>query len=56
MSRIPEEAYTELAQRAHAAGTSVSQFVADVMCLHIDRPDLVRDVGCGREEVLPLAM
>lgn len=56
MSRIPEEAYAELAQRARVAETSVSQFVADVMCLHIDRPDLVRELNRDRENGLPLAI
>lgn len=30
---------------AAAAGLSVSQYLADVLALHVGRPDLVRDLG-----------
>jgi hypothetical protein len=40
---------------AHAAGMSVSQYLADVLAEHVGRPDLVRELG-RHEEVLPLAM
>lgn len=55
MSRIPEDAYTILSERARDADTSVSQYVADSMCILIGRPDLVRELDRDREE-LPLAM
>ncbi|MEB3065509.1 hypothetical protein [[Mycobacterium] zoologicum] len=57
MSRLPEEAYLILARRAREAGCSVSQFVADSMCLTIERPDLARVLGRdSASEELPLAM
>lgn len=40
--------------RATAAGLPDSQYLADVLALHVGRPDLVRNVGKG--EGLPLAM
>lgn len=40
--------------RAAIAGVSVSQYVADVLAMHVGRDDLVRDVG--HQEGLPLAM
>ena len=40
---------------AASAGLSVSQYVADVLAIHVGRPDLVRDLG-HNAEVLPLAM
>ena len=54
-SRIPEEVYAVLAERARAAGTSTSQYIADSMALSVGRADLVRELGRDREE-LPLAM
>jgi hypothetical protein len=54
-SRIPEDVYGELAVRAHAAGTSTSQFIADCMAVYVGRPDLVWGPHEPREG-LPLAM
>ena len=41
--------------KAAAAGLPVSQYLADLLALHVGRPDLVRELG-NREEELPLAM
>jgi len=41
-------------ERAAAAGVPVSQYLADLLAVHVGRPDLVSDDG--RREVLPLAM
>ena len=43
-----------IAERAAAAGVPVSQYLADLLAVHVGRPDLVSDDG--RREVLPLAM
>lgn len=56
-SRIPEEVYAELAARARVAGTSASQYIADVMALSVGRPDLVRELNrLDHREELPLAI
>jgi hypothetical protein len=39
---------------AAAAGVPVSQYLADLLAVHVGRPDLVRELE--REQVLPLAM
>jgi len=54
-SRIPEDAYAELARRARDAGTSTSQYIADLAALSIGRTDLVRNLGRAQKE-LPLAI
>jgi len=54
-SRIPEEVYAEVVKRAHAAGMSASQWIADTVALSVGRPDLVRELNREHEE-LPLAM
>lgn len=41
-SRIPDPAYAEIKLRAAEAGLSVSQYVADLMCLCVGKPDQVR--------------
>jgi len=41
--------------RAAAAGLPVSQYLADLLAIHVGRPDLVAKLGRG-EEGLPLAM
>jgi hypothetical protein len=41
-------------ERAAAAGVPVSQYLADLLAVHVGRPDLVSDDG--RREALPLAM
>ncbi|HEX7321544.1 MAG TPA: toxin-antitoxin system [Mycobacterium sp.] len=55
-SRIPEEVYAEVRRRAIEAGTSASQYIADMAALVVGRPDLVRELNRDREEGLPLAM
>lgn len=55
-SRIPNEVYPLLEERAKAAGTSVSQYVADLAVCHVGRPDLVWQPKRSREEELPLAI
>ena len=40
--------------RADDAGLTVSQYLADLLAIHVGRPDLVRETE--REEGLPLAM
>ncbi len=53
-SRLPEDVHAEVARRAKALGLPVSQYVADWICRHIGRDDLVRDLD--KAEGLPLAM
>ncbi|MCX4099271.1 toxin-antitoxin system [Nocardia sp. alder85J] len=40
-SRLARPVYDEVKKRAKARGVSISQYIADVMALHVDRPDLV---------------
>ena len=40
-SRLARPVYDEVKKRAHDQGISISQYIADVMALHVDRPDLV---------------
>jgi hypothetical protein len=54
-TRIPEQVYAELVRRAHEAGTSTSQYIADSMAISVGRDDLVWELGRERE-ALPLAM
>lgn len=54
-SRVAPEVHVEIAQRASAAGISVSQWIADTVALSVGRPDLVRELNREHEE-LPLAM
>lgn len=54
-SRVPEDVYEELIGLANEAGTSVSQFIADRMAIHVGRPDLVWPRRT-QEEGFPLAM
>ncbi|RDH75458.1 toxin-antitoxin system [Mycolicibacterium moriokaense] len=54
-TRPHREVWREVHDRQRAAGvSSVSQYVADVLAIHVGREDLV--VELGRREVLPLAM
>ncbi|HPY24894.1 MAG TPA: toxin-antitoxin system [Mycobacterium sp.] len=43
----------KIKERAAQRGTSVSQYVADLLAAHVGMPELVRELG---SEVLPLAM
>ena len=54
-TRPHREVWEAVHVAAHAAGMSVSQYLADVLAEHVGRPDLVRELG-RNEEVLPLAM
>lgn len=57
ISRMPDSVYELIAVRAADAGSvSVSQYIADVMAIHVGRPDEVRSLGRRQPEVLPLAM
>lgn len=42
MSRVPDEIYAILKDRCRheLAATSLSQFVADILAVYVDRPDL----------------
>lgn len=40
-SRLARPVYDEVKKRAYAKGVSISQYIADVMALHVDRPDLM---------------
>lgn len=40
-------------QKAAARGMSVSQYVADLLAVHVGHPELVRELD---KEVMPLAM
>lgn len=56
ISRVPEDVYALIAARAQAAGvSSPSQYIADVLSIHVGRPDQARELGQGAEG-LPLAM
>lgn len=55
-SRISDEVYAEISKRAHAAGTSASQWIADMAALAVGRPDLVRELNRAEREELPLAI
>lgn len=55
-SRFPEEVYAEVSARARAAGMSASQWIADIVALTVDRPDLVRELNRTEREELPLAI
>ena len=46
-ARIPERAYTEVHRRATDAGVSISQYIADVMCLHVGMTDEVRALAAA---------
>lgn len=52
-TRPRREVWEALHLAARAAGTSVSQYVADVLAIHVGHPELVRELD---KEVLPLAM
>jgi hypothetical protein len=54
-SRPPRPVWEAVHVRAAAAGVSVSQYLADMLALHVGRPDLVRELD-KRQEGLPLAM
>lgn len=43
-TRIPEPAYAEVFRLATDAGLSVSQYIADLMCLHVGMPEEARDI------------
>ncbi|MEU4345351.1 toxin-antitoxin system [Nocardia sp. NPDC023852] len=40
-SRLARDVYNEVRKRAAAQGVSISQYIADTMARHVDRPDLV---------------
>lgn len=49
----PTEIIPALQKKAEEAGcTSISQYVADLLCMAVERPDLVRELR--PEEELPL--
>ena len=54
-ARPPQAVYDVVRQRATQRGISISQYVADLLAIHVGRPDLVRELG-RVEEVLTLAM
>ncbi|TXH18580.1 MAG: toxin-antitoxin system [Mycobacterium sp.] len=54
-SRAPQPVFDAVAKAAAEHGISISAYVADVLAVHVGRPDLVRDLG-HRTEELPLAM
>ena len=41
---------------AQSGVSSIGQYMADLLALHVGRPDLVRELGKVDKEVLPLAM
>jgi hypothetical protein len=43
----------KIKQKAGARGISVSQYVADLLAVHVGHPELVRELD---KEVMPLAM
>lgn len=43
--QLPPSVCEAVQARAAAAGLPVSQYLADVLALHVGRPDLVRDLG-----------
>ncbi|CAJ1589649.1 toxin-antitoxin system [Mycobacterium sp. SMC-18] len=53
--RPPREVSDALRAEAVAHGLSLSQYVADLLAIHIGRPDLARDLGRS-DEGLPLAI
>ncbi|OWM02721.1 hypothetical protein B7435_14110 [Mycolicibacterium peregrinum] len=53
--RPPREVSDALRAEAVAHGLSLSQYVADLLAIHIGRPDLARDLGRSGEG-LPLAI
>ena len=51
---MPEEVIEKLQQGRMEAGTSsFSQYVSDVLAIHVGRPDLARELN-NSQEVLPL--
>ncbi len=53
-SRVPRAVWEEMRRRAAKAGLPVSQYAADLLAVHVGRPDLVRSLPS--QEGLPLAM
>ncbi len=53
--RPPREVSDALRAEAVAHGLSLSQYVADLLAIHVGRPDLARDLGRS-DEGLPLAI
>lgn len=53
--RPPRMVSDALRAEAAARGLSLSQYVADLLAIHVGRPDLARDLGRA-DEGLPLAM
>lgn len=53
--RPPRAVSDALRAEANSQGLSLSQYVVDLLAIHVGRPDLVRDLG-HTEEGLPLAM
>lgn len=43
-ARIPERAFAEVHRRATDAGVSISQYIADVMCLHVGMAEEAREL------------
>ena len=53
-TRPPRPVWEAVHTRATAAGLSASQYLADLLALHVGRTDLVRELD--EREGLPLAM
>jgi predicted HicB family RNase H-like nuclease len=52
LGRLPADVHEALEKEAVAHGaSSVSQYVSDLLCLHVGRRDLVQEIS---QEVLPL--
>lgn len=54
--RPPRAVSDALRDEAASHGLSLSQYVADLLAIHVGRPDLARDLGRPEEGRLPLAM
>lgn len=55
ISRAPRDVHEAVAAAAAGRGMSISAYVADLLSLHVGRPDLVRELD-QEPEVLPLAV
>ncbi len=53
MARPDRAVYDIVRHEAAARGIPMGQYVADVLAIHVGRPELVRELD---KEVLPLAM
>lgn len=53
--RPPRAVSDALRSEADSRGLSLSQYLSDLLAIHVGRPDLARDLG-HEAEGLPLAM